>query len=1022
MTNNMRKNQIQKTLLLLAMITVLMPSLVMVYAQGYESGAYNEEVKKVTGPVWTKYPNNNSGEWYIFNDSMYTVGVNTQGTQYNTKVTNFHPDANSVYFPSSVGTVIKTCAYISGGVDGLFFYVKLNGQEVNSTNSTNNSDIPARYVPTYNGTRWSGYSKTFYGTATVSQTGMQSIQAGWYSPDYGSSNPQYGKDGDGNQQNKRYGVRIPVPRHMDFDGVFVRDIYVKDLSADGESLTTTVNLSFLYSYIKSYRIDANVVVDFIGENANLFSINDASFLNYNSSYPVYAQTGLFGNNSAQIGQNLPTSIADKTITYRPVDMSEKTCTLAVKTKVGTNEYIYEAVYIVHGFAPEHITYDEAPASTLYLGKFDAGNTLSKEIDLADYIKSFNLASNKAVTATLIGGNGLFKFSDGTTSTTLVSATAPRQYARVGIFGPDQIGELSDCDRTVMYYPSDNTEKTCTLQISAEINGVAKTKNILLSASQVYEFFQDGNWSDGNKWRDANLQIIGHAPSITDDVTISAKCTVNTTSAVCDNLQFNTGGSLTIPTTGVLTVDGTLNNTAESVAERLHIDADANGSGTLIFHNIDGCDNGPWAEVEMYIPQTTEDISRLWKEYKWRYMGSPVKAGQPSDVNYIFQWDESDSGDGDKDGWNECWQQVSGNITAWTGYAMGSIADPIHTIIGQLTNCDKEVSLAYGSKVHADRGNNLITNSYTAPISLSQLTTADFGGAQATVYFFNSGTHADWVTNGGKGTGPGQYEVCPISSMSAVTIPSGQAFFVKANASNQKFQFRYETVAQSASGKAHAPKVKEEFNVLTIRVEGKDSTADLLYLMENENCSERFDNGYDGTKVLGVEGTPQLYATNDYGRTAVNVDQTITGQYVGFMAGHNGTKYTLSFNTDRLEGYDELYLYDTKENKYVNIMKGETYTFTGTRSGEEKRFLIVGQREDEDEAVVRTGDEQRIEVVGNRALVMGFDGSDADVRVVDMQGRVVCEWNMVNGPWFEIPDLPSGVYVISVEKCQTKFVK
>lgn len=735
MTNNMTKNQIQKTLLLLAMITILMPSLVRVHAQNNHGKNY--ETIRVSGPVWTKYNN----EWYLYYDELSADMLYETGQDL---YTSFAAPLRTVYFPSSVNTIVNTNASCGGGVDALFFYVKIDGHEIFGNN------VPARYYPNHSGSSWSTGSPTsFTGSAAVKPSiysGLRTIQVGWDSSlDVDSlyidkNGNQISKDRDGNHQSKNYTVKVPVPRHMDFDGVFVRDIYVKDLSADGESLTTTVNLSFLYSCIKSYRIDANVVVDFIGENANLFSINDASFLNYNSSYPVYAQTGLFGNNSAQIGQNLPTSIADKTITYRPVDMSEKTCTLAVKTKVGTNEYIYEAVYIVHGFAPEHITYDEAPASTLYLGRFDAGNTLSKEIDLADYIKSFNLASNKAVTATLIGGNGLFKFSDGTTSTTLVSATAPRQYARVGIFGPDQIGELSDCDRTVMYYPSDNTEKTCTLQISAEINGVAKTKNILLSASQVYEFFQDGNWSDGNKWRDANLQIIGHAPGITDDVTISAKCTVNTTSAVCDNLQFNTGGSLTIPTTGVLTVDGTLNNTAESVAERLHIDADANGSGTLIFHNIDGCDNGPWAEVEMYIPQTTEDISRLWKEYKWRYMGSPVKAGQPSDVDYIFQWDESDSGDGDKDGWNECWQQVtSGSITSWTGYAMGSIADPIHTIIGQLTNCDKEVSLAYGSKEHADRGNNLITNSYTAPILLSNLDATDFGGAQATVYFFNTST-------------------------------------------------------------------------------------------------------------------------------------------------------------------------------------------------------------------------------------------------------------------------------------------
>lgn len=686
--------------------------------------------------------------------------------------------------------------------------------------------------------------------------------------------------------------------------------------------------------------------------------------------------------------------------------------------------------------PLHIDYTTTNSSlaTIYMGDFHYPNTISKEIDFTKYIKSYYISQN--VTCTLSTANcGDFNFANGTKYATLATPTSSNGdavYANEG-HTDFSIGAIEPL--TVVYTPSENPcgsgVPTCTLTISSEFG--TKTITIQAKTDETFIFQTNGNWNTDSNWNKNKL------PGSTDDVSIQATCSIPSGCvATCNSLEFY-GGSIEIDPNGTLVASGTINNTTVS---KLKIHADADHAGTVIFNNISACtggvcENGPYATVDMYIPTSTlTDNNRLWKDYTWRYMGSPVESGSPSAVDYIFQWSEADDGDGDKDGWNECWQQVTNNtITAWTGYAMGSTAAPIHTITGQLTNCDKEVSLAYGSKVHADRGNNLITNSYAAPIDISKMAESDFQGAEATIYFYNSGTHAQWAgaaSGAGFNTGSsaGQFQCYPIKSGGQTVgsdiagfIPSGQAFFVKTKSTEKTVTFRYNTVASQASGKALAPRKQEEFNVLGISVVGTDSLGDLLWLMENDNCSEKFDNGYDGVKMLGVEGTPQLYATTGFGRTAVNVDQTLTGQYIGFMAGKQGVHYTLYFNTDRLEGYESLYLYDTKENKYANIMKGESYTFTGLRSGEEKRFLIVGQRdEEEDEAVVRTGDEQRIEVVGNRALVMGFDGSDAEVRVVDMQGKVVCTWSMKEGPWFELPDLPGGVYVISVEKCQTKFVK
>lgn len=644
-------------------------------------------------------------------------------------------------------------------------------------------------------------------------------------------------------------------------------------------------------------------------------------------------------------------------------------------------------------------------------------SITQTVELYNYIKSFYIDAPITLS---ISGTG-YSMSGNTTLVTTPTSDNVAVFAKSDCFNTGSgIGSLTGTSRTITFNPvpcANMVQSTCTLNITYK--GVSK--KILLVANNkdyIFEGTSDDNWSNPENWN------VNALPNENVDVTIDAACKVSDNSAECANLQFTENGSLTITTEGALNVAEELTNTDP---EKLHIEADENGSGTVIFGNIDGCDNGPWAKVDLYIPLTTEATGVQHQGYKWRYMGAPVKEGAVQGISdkYIYQWDEGDHG---SDGYySECWLPVSGNISRWNGYAMATTETGAY-ITGQLINCeDATYALDFGSgdHDHADKGNNLITNSFSAPIKLGNLTTDNFGGANATIYFFNSGTHSDWKNNqnGRPGTLAGQYQAFPVNSFSTTTIPAGQAFFVEATATGQTFHFTYSSVVASASGAAYAPKKQDEFNVLQVNIVGTDSLGDLLWLMENENCSEKFDNGYDGLKKLGVEGTPQIYATNKFGRTSVNVDQTITGQYLGFMAGKNGVHYTISFNTDRLEGYDELYLYDTQENKYVNIIKGETYTFTGKRSGEEKRFLIVGQREDEeDDVVTRTGDERRIEVVGNQALVMGFDGSDADVRVVDMQGRTVCEWNMKEGPWFELPDLPGGVYVISVEKCQTKFVK
>lgn len=576
------------------------------------------------------------------------------------------------------------------------------------------------------------------------------------------------------------------------------------------------------------------------------------------------------------------------------------------------------------------------------------------------------------------------------------------------------------------------------------NGATATVDLSINIPRGTMVFNTaGDWNTNSNWHRPDILPLGE----NHNVEILENCTVSTTNSA-DNATNVTGvpadcydltvtlGTLTIASTGALTVENTL--TSDDVAKIL-IKAEETKAGSVWFLS-----GSPLATVELYGYGSKDEYNPIWQ-----YRGIPVDASSITitgitSTSYngyqlpgIYEWTEtpeqSEQGD-----YKENWHRIhDGSLSAWTGYSFAKMTDEsasgyVAIAKGTLLTGNHQYDLVKtGISTNYNDGNNLITNSYAAPIDLGALQEEDFQNANATVTFFNHDSDESYRRqySGGPATGDGagQLTVWPIFSGAAAnnatgkTIASGESFLVQATAGqNASFTVRHEVLkSNSTNGQLHAPRKAEEFNILEMYVEGGEN-GDRLVLMENENCSGRYDNGYDGLKMQSTGKAPQLYATNDFGKTAINVDEKIIGQYVGFKAAKNGIKYTVSFNTDRLEGYEWLYLFDTKENKYTNILEGETYTFTGTYSGEEKRFIIVGERED---GTKSTGNDQKIEVVNGQVLVTGFDGMSESLMIFDMSGKMVWQSNTIFGPWFDLPGaIPDGVYVIKAGNCQTKFLK
>ncbi len=777
---------------------------------------------------------------------------------------------------------------------------------------------------------------------------------------------------------KTMDVKIKVPYHMDsYDSWNNITSYVFasiQHNSDDDYSTWDIDLS---EYYKSYYTKSGITFEITGANAGMFSVPSSPI----AAGSIYANgADCFGNASETIG-SAPTI----TVKYQPTEIGTHTATLNIKLdgnvvkSILLNGTCYGKYYISMDFDINDLntaTY-QMPLADAVSVKDRSGNTIDTEVSFA--VESATTADysfdnvNKLLTLRTVGDF-------------VMTATATYQ-------GPED----EEAENIVA------TVKTVVGRGTLEFR----------NNSEDDDWFNPNNWYPHNQAANESERVIPSAANY--NVSIQNKCIIDNTGAECWNFEITSDGTLEIATTGALNVANNAIN-PQSQASQLILKASETAQGTMLFHNTTTA--APFAEAEMYVPLTGVN-----KKLIWQYRGVPVINGtlEGDGTTLVYQWSEPAGAEEDAETWYEIGDK---SMSCWYGYAVSKVGgDSICKVQGQLVNTNKQYLLDYSDESHPNKGYNLITNSYSAPMLTNKMSTSDFSGAPATVYLYNTGTYDEWRQSGNNGSltsgsAPGQFTSYSINSTS-YEIPSGESFFVLANAPNGYFDMNYGMTNASPSGAFKAPRKIEHFNGLGIIVEGKES-GDKVVLLESENCSSEFDNGYDGIKLTGAKGTPQLYAANDFGHTSLNVDRTFMGQEIGFAAGSNGEKYTISFLTDELEGYSKLYLYDKNTGVYTNILEGETYTFTGKVSGEERRFIILGERENGE---ILTGSDKRIEIIGDRAFVCGFDGGEESVTISDMSGRIVWQSSSAAGPWFDIPEgLASGVYVISVGDCQTKFIR
>lgn len=475
------------------------------------------------------------------------------------------------------------------------------------------------------------------------------------------------------------------------------------------------------------------------------------------------------------------------------------------------------------------------------------------------------------------------------------------------------------------------------------------------------------WNTAANWTPNCVPTIYHDVFIEKPVEVDIAHAV-AKSVVIDTMSSNTG-KLTVQANKGLEVAGTIklkNNSGSLVAtsaKNIVLESSASGNATLIFDNSTMKDS---ATVCLYSKGYT-DGTQGGGTWVWQYVGVPVtNATRLSDYygGYMYEWSGGT--------WVD--KNTSEVLTPFNAYSVSykTASNKLHTYVidGELAATgDKTIAIPAGTNIM------FVANSWTAPIYIKKMV---FTNARATVYLLNSGQGTITRTTSSARFAPNTYLPVPVQS-SAYTgdslIAPMQAFIVRnLSASAGTMNIDYGTVVRPArtdqninAGVMHAPqRLEEEMSepvVLKMYVDGTEY-GDRVILLEREDFTRGFDNGWDGEK-LQVNATtiaPRMFAINETGgKEVISAIPELNGTVIGFRPGTDAT-YTISFEYN---GSEPLYLRDTRTNQMASIDNQSEYMFTSDGTNEDSRFIIV-----KSPAVVTDISETGVDAIARKQMIDG----------------------------------------------------
>lgn len=522
--------------------------------------------------------------------------------------------------------------------------------------------------------------------------------------------------------------------------------------------------------------------------------------------------------------------------------------------------------------------------------------------------------------------------------------------------------------------------------------------------------------------------------------------------VIGNLINNSDMNLVVTMGNQLTINGTVqDDNADKGTIVVKADPyNSQANGTLLFADPTKNQN---VEViaEFYNQAHYCDECGLYKK-QWQYFGIPVQsalfpADNVSGNETVNQWVEAYNGNK----WQPAPYAPDTQLKAFKGYEMTNDAHDlptgVYSFTGILNVGDVTVPLTKTDAVNYS-GANLIGNSYTAAIPIASALTFDNQDQEKEVHLFNTGTRDQWRKLDGSsvnlsGVAGGQYLAVPFElagqtpSGSTTTlpamIPSTQTFMVLAskagnlsidysqlvknetitNASGDQIATRSATTA--TDNKVDAPATGNSLTVkqipaLVMDVIG-DQSADRVWVFNKKETTYGFDNGWDGRKIAD-ENSAQLYvAASDSSKLQVATVPSFNKTVLGFVPDKDGT-YTLNFALSKDMASGPIYLKDLLTGKKLQIVNGQSYTFTATRGETVDRFVLSSTSS----SSVFSSDESLITVStsSNTLTVANGSARSCSVFISDEKGGIIRRSEVKAKGEYSVDGLAAGTYIVRLQ--------
>lgn len=509
----------------------------------------------------------------------------------------------------------------------------------------------------------------------------------------------------------------------------------------------------------------------------------------------------------------------------------------------------------------------------------------------------------------------------------------------------EIGSVGTHTVTLLFTPTESEKyTTCTCEVDVEILPKAITFN---------------NGSGDSKWETvANWSVAGVDEN--SAVTIAGNLVIDEEVAVY-SLVISEEGTVTIDPEGGLTVGA--GGIAGATAEKLILKAGTEGvtKGQTGYLRISPEYTGamPQATVELYSIGYYDRVNDGENIAAWQYVGSPlaadnVLAKSVYTNSWIYSWDESSNS------WKN--NRKTLQFKPFMGYATTQYVSTSGiklTYNGQLVSSigTQEIELAYSGDGHGD---NMVANSFAAPIDITKMVSSDFVNADPTIYIFHTGTRKQAEASiETEGSEAGQFKSIAIGTISEMaerfagdaslptTIAPMQGFNVSATSTGAKLILDYERLVWNGDYTNHRPQAmrspkraaESEEHPITGSVKitlNANGWADNIYILESERYKETYEAGYDARKM--ESGNLNIFTITEEDKLAVDATNSIVGTRVGVRTGEE-TAYTMTFNYVNCE--KDFMLWDTEADARVEVREGGMYTFFAEPNSEiTGRFVIV----------------------------------------------------------------------------------